>query len=129
MAVALKKPQLPRRKKAAPQPAPVPVCNTCFKRLGWRDAAYCGGQKATMCKTCHQKMERKRLRGVFTPSTRIPSGFGADHIKKLTAPPAWKSGKRKAAPRPVQKAPRWVRSEKRAERYIRRKAKKAERAA
>ena len=116
------KPLMPWEKTAEKKPEP-PKCCQCGHPLGWRDFAYVGKQ-ATMCKVCHQKAERKRLRGVYVSPKNMPHApmaYGTERTAKLTARPAWKASKPKAPPA-TQKATRQERSAKRTEKYLRRKA-------
>ena len=122
-----------RNRKPKAQPVqPVPVCNVCFKRLGWHDSLYCGGTDATMCKVCHQKSERKRLHGVYIPRDKMPHApmvYGTERTAKLTARPAVRVAQKTAAranatPKSGAKAPKWERAQRRAEKNIRRNANK-----
>ena len=81
----VKKPRAPRKSKVVE----VPKCVTCSALLTWRDFAYCG-KETKMCKVCHGKTERMRLRGMPVPRERLPRAamsYGADKTVKLTARP------------------------------------------
>ena len=128
MTMATKTRRTTRKPQAEPA-QPVPVCNVCFKRLGWRDDRY---GKEHMCKVCHQKSERKRLHGVYVPRERMPHptmAYGTERTTKLTARSAVRVAQKAAAranatPKPLAKPPKWERAQRRAEKYIRRHPKK-----
>lgn len=93
-----------------------PTCEPCGAVLTWRDYAYVG-IGAHMCKVCHQKQERKRLRGVPVPAACMPKPdpqYGTERTAKLTARPGIP---RQHPPMPVPQAktPKRTRASRRAE--------------
>lgn len=67
-----------------------PKCPDCMKILDWRDAAYVLG--SNLCKRCHQREQRAREKGTFTPTPKVQtspaSRRSGRHISigELTAP-------------------------------------------
>ena len=93
----------PRTKKPV-QSVEQPKCQQCGRELSWRDLVYAKG--TDMCKVCHQKAERRRLRGAYVPREQLPRPtmqYGADKTAKLTARPGQP---RPAKPASVPSAPK-----------------------